>query len=122
MLQKGWGIYLFISGVALLINRASLKSNASHFEDQAIMNATGLVYLIVGVATILLNNVWSADIRFVITVLGWIALAKGALRLIWPKFFGETTHKFMRSDLLLLYIALELLLGTWLIFTSFSAI
>jgi hypothetical protein len=49
---------------------------------------TGLYALLVGLAVVSMHNLWVADSRVVITVLGWIALVSGVVLLIAPEAYA----------------------------------
>ena len=53
---------------------------------------SGVITLPVGLAIVVTHNVWAADWRALITLIGWIAVVAGTARLALPaamKRFGE---------------------------------
>src|SRR5690348_5127270 len=54
---------------------------ASH----ALVFISGFLTLVAGVAILLAHNVWTPDWRVLITIIGWIAVITGAIRLIVPE-------------------------------------
>ena len=78
-------------GIALLINRAGFRALANDFmASPALMFLAGVITLPAGLAIVLTHNVWTADWRVLITLLGWLALLSGIVRIVWP---GATAAK-----------------------------
>src|SRR5215469_3224475 len=77
-LAKLLGPILALAGLAMLINRKELGALAQEFlRSRALFFLLGLVDFAVGLAIVLTHNVWAADWRVIITVLGWRRLAQG---------------------------------------------
>lgn len=57
------------------------------------MMLTGYMAVIAGIIHILLYNVWSAHWTIIITLMGWLSLTKGIVRLLAP----ETARKMIKS-------------------------
>lgn len=60
------------------------------FEEKLVKNPaniylSGFVILILGVLLVVSHSVWTADWRGVITILGWLVLLKGLLRIFFPE-------------------------------------
>jgi len=53
-------------------------------EDQMFVISTGYVSMLLGLATVILHNVWTLDWRTVITILGWSTLLKGIAKTGFP--------------------------------------
>ena len=45
---------------------------------------TGLITFVMGMVIVALHNVWSADWRVIITLLGWLTVIKGAVIVLFP--------------------------------------
>jgi len=77
-------VYIAV-GISVLANRATFNALVGEFLDSpALTFFAGLVTLPVGLAIVLTHNVWVADWRLLITLLGWLAALSGAVRLIAP--------------------------------------
>lgn len=77
-------LYLSI-GAGLLLNRNYYQSAFIELiENKGLMFLSGWMALIAGVALVNYHNVWSNDWRMIITVVGWIALAKGIILFAFP--------------------------------------
>ncbi len=47
----------------------------------------GLYALFVGLVIVVLHNLWVADLRVVVTILGWLAVASGVVMLLAPEVY-----------------------------------
>ena len=85
-LAKRMGPFFLVVGASLLINQAQFRGIADEvLRSPALVFLTGLMILPVGLAIALTHNVWAADWRVLITVLGWLTIISAALRLLAPK-------------------------------------
>jgi hypothetical protein len=80
-IAKMLGPVLLVIGVALLINRKQLDALAQELlRSPLLIFLLGVIDLAVGLAIVLTHNVWVADWRIIITVLGWMLIVRGLLR------------------------------------------
>jgi hypothetical protein len=79
---------LFLAiGIGMLVNAPVYRILGAQFlQSAALIYLTGILALPVGIAILLAHNVWAADWRVIITVLGWLAIIGGAVRIIVPQF------------------------------------
>ena len=85
-LAKLIGPVLLVIGVALLTNATAYRTLAAEFLDSpALIFLSGLITLPAGLAIVLAHNVLAADWRVLITILGWLAIFGGAMRLLAPQ-------------------------------------
>jgi hypothetical protein len=93
-LAKLIGPILLVAGVAMLVNRKELDALAQEFlRSRALLVLFGFIDLAAGLAIVLTHNVWVADWRLIITLLGWLLLVRGAVRMLVPdqvRAFGAT--------------------------------
>jgi uncharacterized membrane protein len=79
------GPVLLVAAVALFLNRAAFRTMAQEFlRSPALLYLSGFLTLAAGVALVLSHNVWVADWRVIITILGWLATIGGAVRMVLP--------------------------------------
>src|SRR5437016_1615297 len=79
------GPVLLIAGVGLFANRASFRSMAQEFlRSPASLYFSGFLILPAGLAIVLTHNLWVANWRVIITVLGWLMMIGGVLRMLAP--------------------------------------
>jgi len=85
-LAKLIGPVCLVIGLALLINGAAFRTLAKEFLDNpALMFLSGVITLPAGLAIVLTHNVWAGDWRILITILGWLAVIGGLIRILAPQ-------------------------------------
>ena len=84
-LAKLLGPILLIAGIAMLVNRKELDALAQELlRSSLLLFLLGLIDFSVGLAIVLNHNVWIADWRVLITLLGWLLIVRGAVRVLIP--------------------------------------
>ena len=66
------------------------------FEKSIGLTFTAGVYtLVVGALLVNYHNIWAKDWRVLVTIIGWIALIKGSMLIIYPQFIrvGKGVYK-----------------------------
>ncbi len=85
-LAKLIGPIFLAVGVGLLANAATYRTLAGEFlHSTALIYLSGLLTMTAGMALVLTHNVWAADWRILITLLGWLAAIGGAARIVIPQ-------------------------------------
>ncbi len=107
-------IYLLV-GVGILLNQDHFRAVIKEVSDSpALFYLTGIIAIIIGGLIVILNNVWSGW-PVVITLVGWLAIAKGAVRLIAPDRAKAMVARMTASENAMTAIALvSLALGAYL--------
>jgi len=115
------GPFFLIVAVSLLINQAQFRAIADEFmHSPALVFLTGLMILPVGLALVLSHNVWVADWRVLITLLGWLTIVSGALRIAAPKRALDVGRKvYAMPNILYLSAAIWLAVGAILTFFGY---
>ncbi len=86
-LAKLIGPVLLAIGIGMLVNAPVYRVlGAQVLHSTALIYLSGILALPAGIAILLAHNVWTADWRVIITVLGWLATIGGAVRIIVPQF------------------------------------
>ena len=81
------GPVMLVIGLAVFTNPRGFREMAEEFmASKALMFLSGLILMPTGLAVVLTHNVWTADWRVLITLLGWLAAIGGALRVFGPLF------------------------------------
>ena len=79
------GPLLLIPGIGILVKPRVFLTMASEVVGSVtLLYLFGLVDLAAGLAIVLTHNVWVASWRVLITLIGWIMLVRGALRVAIP--------------------------------------
>jgi hypothetical protein len=85
-LAKLIGPFALALGLALVVNGSGFRAFAGEFlASPALIFLSGIITLPAGLAIVLTHNVWTPDWRVVITIVGWLALITGAIRMIAPQ-------------------------------------
>jgi len=110
------GPLIVAMAIALLaqpdIYRAILKEFT---HSVALCYLAGFLGLLGGIALVLVHNVWISDWRVVITLIGWITIARGALSLLWPQGMAAIGAYLIRSRRAVVVVAAaDLALGLFL--------
>jgi hypothetical protein len=73
------GPVLAILGLGMLFNAASYVALVDEFmRNPALLYFASALGLLAGIAVVLAHNVWTADWRVIITLLGWISIVDSA--------------------------------------------
>ena len=112
-----WGSFFVIFGLLFIIT-GQLGKTIEMTDDKAFVISTGYITLLMGLVTVILHNLWVADWRVVITVLGWSTLIKGIGKIGFPELIHKQAQRFKKKQIV--SAAFMLLLGGWLLWMSFS--
>jgi hypothetical protein len=120
-LAKLIGPFFLIVAAALLLNARAFRGIADEFmRSPALVFLTGLMILPVGLAIALTHNVWAADWRVLITILGWLTIVSAALRLLAPQRAIEMGRKlYAKPNVLYVSAAIWLVIGAVLTFFGY---
>src|SRR6516225_10109 len=80
------GPLLLAVGAGILINPKAFRTMASEVvRSVTLVYLFGLFDFAAGLAIVLTHNVWVANWRVLITILGWLMLIRGAVRASWRR-------------------------------------
>jgi uncharacterized membrane protein len=115
------GPLLLVIGVSILVNRESYTTMAAEFiESRPLLYIAGVTALLGGWAIVLTHNVWTADWRVIITLLGWIATFAGVYRLMFPDSVRRIGSEMFKSEKTMLFSGIAfVVLGAILCFAGF---
>jgi hypothetical protein len=92
------GPVMLVVGLAVFANQRGFRDMSEEFlASRALMFLSGLLLMPAGLAIVLTHNVWSADWRVLITLLGWLIAIGGALRLFGPQFVVKAGHAMLNK-------------------------
>ena len=111
-----WGSFFIIFGLLFIITR-QLGKTIEMTDDKAFVISTGYITLLMGLVTVILHNVWVADWRVAITILGWSTVIKGITKIGFPEHIHKQAQRFKKKQALSAISIL--LLGAWLMWMSF---
>ena len=112
-----WGSFFVIFGLLFII-AGQLGKTIEMTDDKAFVISTGYITLLMGLVTVILHNVWVADWRVAITILGWSTLIKGIMKIGFPEHIHKQAQRFKKKQM---FSAVFLIfLGAWLFWMSLN--
>ena len=114
------GSALVIVGITLF-NKSYLNVVMTDLANsKGLLWVTGFITFVTGTVIVALYNVWSADWRVLVTLLGWLTVIKGAVIMLFPSSMTLFYRRFL-SDHLLTYSGIyALMLGGLLLFLGLT--
>jgi hypothetical protein len=98
-IAKLLGPVLLVAGIAMLVNRRGLDAIVQElFRSPLLLLLLGIIDFAVGLAIVLTHNVWVADWRVIITLLGWALMVRGAVRMLIPEQAKAFGAKFLKNS------------------------
>jgi hypothetical protein len=83
--------------IALFLNRRAFAEMSEEFlQSRALLYLSGFLLMPAGIAIVLTHNVWVANWRVVVTLLGWMMAIGGAIRIVFPSRVQAWGRAFMR--------------------------
>ncbi len=111
-----WGSFFLIFGLLFIITR-QLGKTIEMTDDKAFVISTGYITLLMGLVTVILHNVWVANWKVVITILGWSTLIKGIMKIGFPEHIHKQAQRFKKKQIVSAVILI--IMGAWLMWMSF---
>ena len=114
------GSALVIVGITLF-NKSYFNAVITDLANsKGLLWVTGFITFVTGTVIVALYNVWSADWRVLVTLLGWLTVIKGAVIMLFPSGMTLFYRRFL-SDHLLTYSGIyALMLGGLLLFLGLT--
>ena len=111
-----WGSLFIIFGFLFIITK-KLGKTIEMTDDKAFVISTGYITLLMGLVTVILHNVWVANWKVVITILGWSTLIKGIMKIGFPEHIHKQAQRFKKKQIVSAVILI--IMGAWLMWMSF---
>jgi uncharacterized membrane protein len=124
-LAKLIGPILAVIGLGVLLNRASYQAVAEEVVKSRVqLWLSGVLALTAGLAIVLAHNDWALSWQLVITIIGWLAILRGILRLIFPQQMSDfLTRTLARGPGVMTGVGVvALIAGAFLAFKGYSGI
>ena len=83
---------------AASIGAKFLSRVIEYTEDKTITISTGYITFLLGLATVVAHNIWAADWRVAITILGWTTLLKGIEKIAFPGRINKMAQMFKKQS------------------------
>jgi hypothetical protein len=85
-LAKLIGPVMIAIGLSVLLNSGAFRTLAEQFlHSYALIFLAGVLTLVAGLALVLAHNLWVGDWRVIITILGWLCVIGGVIRVVFPQ-------------------------------------
>jgi len=120
-LAEIWGISMVVVCLTLLIKPKYLKILFTEVENEATMLFWGIVSFIIGLAVILAHNIWIKNWQVIITILGWMALAKGLSILFLPDLMKSYVKRIEDKQWLPIALVIGVFIGLIITYFGFTA-
>lgn len=92
-LARFWGSLFMILGL-MSVGAKFLGRIIKYTKEKTITISTGYITFLLGLITVTLHNVWAADWRVAITILGWTTLLKGIEKIGFPDRVNKKAQMF----------------------------
>ncbi len=124
-LSRLLGLYCIVMALSMFLRGQTMVDTVtSMLGNASLMLFLGIVIVLAGLAMVLTHNIWSGStLTVLVTLVGWIALIKGALFLIVPP--GSSSAFFLNGfhyqQLFYVYAAIALIVGLYLTYGGFRS-
>ena len=117
------GPVLTAMGIAMLVNHSRFPAMIGQLaQDQGLIFLTGILSLLGGLAIVRVHNIWTGGWPVIITVLGWLAILGGLVRMWFPHKAAMIAETFAgNSTALIVGGLLVLVLGAFLTYKAFGS-
>jgi hypothetical protein len=114
------GSALVIMGITLF-NKSYFNAVMTDLANsKGLLWVTGFITFVMGMVIVALYNVWSADWRVLVTLLGWLTVIKGAVIMLLPSSMMLLYRKYLSNHLLTYSGIYALVLGGLLLFLGLA--
>lgn len=117
------GPLMLAIGAAMLLNYDRFPALAVQIaRDQGLIFLSGILALLGGIAVVRVHNVWTGDWRIIVTVLGWLAVVGGLVRMWLPQFAAPIAETLAGNSVALVFGGLFVFaLGVFLTYKAYGA-
>lgn len=88
-------IYLAAAAGALFSRSYYRRLIEDFYRNAAVVYLAGFMAVVLGSLVVVHHNLWVTDWRVLITILGWLALIKGVLLIVFPGFVQGYSRPFL---------------------------
>jgi len=117
------GIYLLVTGLSLLLYpKRTARAIHEVANDYLVPYLGGAVALILGLLIVLTHNVWTNLMTSIVSLVGWIAVVKGALMFLLPHdSMKGIAEKFSTGRAPMIWGVVAVAIGLYLSYMGFIA-
>lgn len=116
------GPLMVAMGVAALLNRDVFPGLMGQIaRDVGLIFLSGVLLLLAGIAIVRVHNVWTGGWRIIITLLGWLAIVSGLVRMFFPQLAAPLVESLGANATALILAGLVVLaLGAFLSYKAYG--
>ena len=115
------GVYLVLVFLSMLLHHQKYKRIMSDFlSNSALLTFAGGTGLLLGLLVVLTHNFWLSEWPVLITLVGWIAVLQGILRLFFPDAYIKLVKEMMTKAGWLIWCWLCFIVGLYLVWVGFG--
>jgi hypothetical protein len=109
---------MFLTGLVMVLSKSS--------RDEIILTANnhtvllGLISLLVGLPIIILHNIWVGPWEIVVTLMGWLTVLKGVVRMLNNPKTNKLREKSMSDSRIVISAWVSILLGCVMMYGAYS--
>jgi len=121
LLGKVFSLYLIITGLGLLLNKAHYqKSPGTTAKKDIITFPTSIVTLIIGITLVVVHSVWVAAWPVIVTILAYVTFIKGALDTVFPTLVIKLVDGVSKDSFYYFSVLFNLGVGGYLAMMAFA--
>ena len=123
-IAKLMGPILLLVGISILLDEKATRATAKEvLGSRALIFIFGIVDLLLGLVLVTVHNLWVLDWRLIITLLGWLSVVRGVVRILCASYVIKNAPKWLRIQRLLMGIAIVMLvLGAVLSYYGYAGL
>jgi hypothetical protein len=110
-IAKLMGPILCAIGLSVLINEKSFRAMAKELlGSDALIYLFGILDLLLGLVLVLVHNMWVWDWRVIITLIGWVSIVRGLVRILFVPIVRKNGPRIIKKQGLLMGAAIVMLI------------
>lgn len=120
LLARIIGPLFILVGLGTLINTNHYQAMLRQFLGRSdLYYFSGALAFIIGSLMVSFHNIWVADWRVVITIIGWFSILKGVIRILFPGRGAQYADAFASTTTLRVGAVTIIAAGAWLCVMAF---
>lgn len=121
-LSQIFGLIMLVGGMGMWRERKLAMEAITNFgKNKTMVFLTGFPALVVGLLIVLSHNDWTQGPALVVTLIGWLAILKGLLRIFAPEWSANLIRSFGKANWYNTAMVIVLALGIYLTYVGFLA-
>jgi len=122
LLAQAWGMLLVLASLGFLLNKDIVKDMKALVKDRTLIIFSGFVAMVMGVFTILLTPPFAWNWEGTVSLIGWIAVFKGFMRIAMPEVLQDIAKPLLKDKgLVSFFLVLAMAVGFYLIYVGLGA-